>query len=106
MRSELERELRGRMMEATKACKQELRWKPTAAVLMIHEHGAVEAARRMVMQPDGSTGFARCWESNRLDLAFESIILDPRFATLFTDEVLGVASNRLEGARANLPRQT
>jgi hypothetical protein len=105
MTSELERELRGRMIDATILCKRDLGWNPTAAVEMIREQGAAEAARRMVMLPDGSSGFARCWENNRLDLAVESIILDAKFAPLFTADVLNIARNRLEEARSRPPKR-
>ncbi len=106
MTSELERELHELMMEATRVCKRELRWNPTGALGMIEQYGAAEAARRMVMLPDGSSGFARCWEEDRLGLTVESIIGDdPKFAPLFTEEVLSVAGQRLENARRNPPRR-
>jgi len=103
---ELERQLRGRMMDVTRICQKELRWNPTRAVQMINEHGAAEAARIMVLTPNGTDGFARCWEEGRLELSVEHIILEPKFSPLFTEDVLQVARDRLEQARLNPPRRT
>jgi hypothetical protein len=102
---ELERRLHARMMDATRRCQSELNWNPSRAIQMINEYGAAEAARMMVLTADGTDGFARCWENHRLELSVEHIISDdPLFHELFTADVLEVARNRLEQARANPPR--
>jgi hypothetical protein len=100
----LERKLYGRMMDVIQTCQRELRWKPTAAIRMIHKHDPAEAARRMVMTPGGTAGFARCWQAGRLELSFEAVILEEGFRSLFNKEVLTEARNRLERARSRLPR--
>jgi hypothetical protein len=104
--TEVENNLRHRMLAAAQICKKELRWNPSRAVQMINEHGPIEAARLMVLAPNGTDGFARCWEENRLELSVEHIVLELEFAPLFTSEVLDTARNRLEQARTNLPRGT
>ena len=100
----LERKLYGRMNDVIQICQRELRWKPTAAIRMIHKHDPAKAARRLVLTPGGTDGFTRCWQAGRLELSFEAVILGEEFRPLFDEEVLAEARNRLEHARSRLPR--
>ena len=100
---ELERQLWGRMMDVIGICQRELHWKPILAVQMINKHGAAEAARIMVLTPNGTDGYTKCWLEGRLELSFEHIILEPEFSPLFTEDVLQVARDRLEQARLKPP---
>ena len=101
----LEQKLQGRMEDVIQICQRELRWKPTAAIQMIHKLGPAEAARRMVLTEGGTDGFARCWEEGRLDLSVEEIILGEEFRPLFDEAVLAKAQNRLEQARSGPPKR-
>ena len=105
MMNTLERKLYGLMNDVIQICQRELRWKPTAAIRMIHKHDPAEAARRMVLTPGGTAGFARCWEVGRLELSFEAVILGEGFRPLFDEAVLAEAQNRLEQARSGPPRR-
>jgi hypothetical protein len=99
----IERKLYGRMMDVIQTCQRELRWKPTAAIRMIHKHNPVEAAGRMVLTPGGTAGFTRCWKAGRLELSFEAVILEEEVRPLFDEAVLAKAQNRLEQARSSPP---
>jgi hypothetical protein len=101
----IKRKLYGRMKDVIQICQRELRWKPTAAIQMIHKHGPVEAARLIVLTEGRTDGFARCWEAGRLELSIEAIILGEEFQPLFDEEVLAEAQNRLEQARSSPPRR-
>lgn len=75
-------------MDGIKECRQ-LRYNPTAFQVMIHEHGALKAVRRLARPPveQCSDGFTRLWEMKRLDLAVEFLVaFDDQFAPLFTDD--------------------
>lgn len=63
---------------------------------MLAERGAVATARKLLHAPTVSDGFAALWERGRLDLTVEALVIDPRFAGLFTEEELEVARRRLE----------
>lgn len=63
---------------------------------MISELGPVGTARKLLNAPAVSDGFANLWERGRLDLTVESVVLQPRFTPLFTEEELGRARTRLE----------
>jgi len=95
--AELQDELLAELMDGIKECRQ-LGYNPTAFQVMIHEHGALEAVRRLARPPveQCSDGFTRLWEMKRLDLAVEHIVAyRERYAPLFTDAERETARQRL-----------
>ena len=70
----------------------------------VKRHGGVGAARRLLEQGGVSKGLARLASLERLDLAMETLVLDPAYALLFTDEDRAVAARRLEQARSAMAR--
>ena len=76
--------------------KLDLGYNATYYLRMLAEHGAVETARRLILAPQMSDGFAFLWEHGRLDLTVEALALKPEFADLLGDEVLEAARRRLE----------
>jgi hypothetical protein len=77
-------------------CVAELRYNPRYFRVMIGQHGALGATRRLLAAPAVSDGFVKLWENDRLDLTAEALVLEPRFADLFTDEERETAHRRLE----------
>ncbi|MFC3994382.1 DUF262 domain-containing protein [Nocardiopsis sediminis] len=63
---------------------------------MLADLGPLETARKLLNAPAVSDGFASLWERGRLDLTVEALALDPRFASLFTDDERTRARKRLE----------
>ncbi|MEU6408242.1 DUF262 domain-containing protein [Microbispora sp. NPDC046933] len=63
---------------------------------MLAEHGSLATARRLLRSPAVSDGFAALWERGRLDLTVEALVVQPRFAELFTPAETEVARHRLE----------
>ena len=61
---------------------------------MLAEHGGVETARHLL--PQMSDGFTELWRRNRLDLTVEALVLQPRWASLFSENERGMARNRLK----------
>lgn len=68
---------------------------------MIQDHGAVEAARRLVTSGDFQDGFLKLIQLGRVDLTFENILLGEQWNELFDEQVRGVAKWRLETAQSN-----
>ena len=66
----------------------------------VKRHGGVGAARRLLGRPGVSNGLAKLSAMHRLDLAMETLVLDPAYQPLFTDEERAIASKRLEAAQA------
>lgn len=80
---------------AVDRCRDELRYNPRYFRVMISQHGALGATRRLLAAPAVSDGFVTLWERNRLDLTVETLVVDERFADLFTPEEREVAGQRL-----------
>ncbi|RSN51508.1 GmrSD restriction endonuclease domain-containing protein [Actinomadura sp. WAC 06369] len=64
----------------------------------VTEHGAVDAAKRLLSEPEVSAGFAALRDRGRLDLSVEAHVAEPRFAPLFTDAERDRAHHRLTAA--------
>ena len=65
----------------------------TGVLQMIERLGGIATARRLERPP--SYGFARLALLDRIDLAVESLALEPRWDGLFTEEERRIARSRL-----------
>ena len=63
---------------------------------MVGSQGGVETARKLLQSDDVERGSAALWECGRPDLMFEYLILQPKYAELFTDEEKKMARQRLK----------
>jgi hypothetical protein len=70
----------------------------------VKRYGGVAAARRLLERGGVSKGLAKLASLNRLDLTMETLVLDPAYAVLFTDEERGIATRRLDEARNAMAR--
>ena len=70
----------------------------------VKQYGGVGAARRLLERNGVSRGLAKLASLNRLDLAMETLVLDPAYALLFSDEERAIAARRLDEARSALAR--
>lgn len=93
--TELRREFEGAMRGVYDGALGEAGYRATYFLSMLGEHGGLETARRLLAAPRISDGFAALWERNRLDLTVEALVVQPRFAELFTDEEIDTARQRL-----------
>ncbi|SHM94734.1 GmrSD restriction endonuclease domain-containing protein [Cryptosporangium aurantiacum] len=75
--------------------RDETGYSATYLLAMLAEDGGVETAKRLLASATVSTGFTALWQKGRLDLTVEALVLDPRFAGLFTAEELDAARSRL-----------
>jgi 5-methylcytosine-specific restriction protein A len=64
----------------------------------VKQRGGVGAARRLLQRGGVSKGLAKLASLKRLDLAMETLILDPAYQPLFTDAERAVAAQRLDEA--------
>lgn len=93
--AELEREFHRAMTDLYKRSQSEVGYHPTAFIRMVSESGGAETARRLVRSSTPSDGFTVLWEAGRLDLAAEALVVLPRYAVLFDDELIERARRRL-----------
>lgn len=91
--SDLARAFDEAMMQIYLVAKNQAGYNATRFLQMLGEHGGLETARRLL--PHMSDGFTQLWQRSRLDLTVESLILQPRWRDLFTDEERDVARRRL-----------
>ena len=62
---------------------------------MLGDHGPVEAARRLVLDPTPSYGLWRLKELNHLDMSVEMWVLLPWYEPLFSPQVREQAERKL-----------
>jgi hypothetical protein len=65
---------------------------------MLSEQHPVDVAVHFIVSGQFQDGFKRLVRDGREDLTMESLMLQPRFAPLFTNDVLDVATWRLRTA--------
>ena len=79
------------MIEDAKA----IGYNPTYFTRMVHELGAINACKSLVTQSKPSEGLSRLWQEHRLDLTVESIILEPEWIDLFSENERAIARAKL-----------
>lgn len=63
---------------------------------MVQERGGWGAAKHLLSGPEPQSGLVRLWELRRLDISMEALVLEERWAALFSEDELRVARERLE----------
>ncbi len=101
-------ELEARFQAACDAAVEECRaltppYHPTVWISMCRQHGAAEAARRLVVSGDIQTGFDRLVQSGRPELTIEWALLDPTWDPLFSEQHREAARWRLRQAGVTPP---
>jgi hypothetical protein len=86
------------MASICRRAEREIGYRPSYLLRMLNERGAVGSAQQLLQPGPLAHGFTSLWERRRLDLTVESLVLEPRFSCLFSEQELEVARNRLERA--------
>lgn len=92
-RERVEREFVAALRDIYAQC-DALGYQPTGMLQMIDRLGGIGTARRLLELPP-SDGFGRLALLGRLELAVESLVLQPRWAGVFTEDELRTARRRL-----------
>lgn len=69
----------------------------------VRNHGGPEYARQLLRKTGTTPGFERLREEGRLDLTVEAVVLQPKYAGLFTDDERRIAAHRLAQAGYQSP---
>ncbi len=93
--SELEQRFHNAMIQVYEDAKRHCKYNATYFLQMVHERGGVATARYLITTDAPSQGFTRLWECRRLDLTVEAVALNPIYSTLFTQDELRLAKERL-----------
>ena len=94
--TELELQFHRAMISIYESAKDECHYNATRFLGMVSERGGLATARALLATREPSDGFTALWECGRLDLTVETLVLQPRFAALFSEEERNVAKTRLE----------
>ena len=73
----------------------ELGYRPIRFLQMVHEHGGVVAARRLLSAPEAPSGLTELWKRGRLDISMEALVVQERWQPLFSDAERQAARDRL-----------
>lgn len=76
--------------------RREANYSATYFLSLLAEHGVLATAGKLLRAPAVSDGFAALWERGRLDLTVEALVVQPRFAELFSEAEIEIARRRLE----------
>ncbi len=73
----------------------DLDYHPTRFLKMVHEHGGVASAKRLLSGPVAQSGLTTLWELGRLDISMEALVVQERWKPLFSDAERQTARDRL-----------
>ena len=85
MSASLEGEFHRAMLNIFQAA-ADLGYLPTRFRQMVHEHGGVAAAKRLLSGPVVQSELTTLWELGRLDISMETLVVQERWKPLFSDE--------------------
>jgi TIR domain len=83
------------MVDVYQRAKREAGYHATYFIQMVSDRGGLATARHLLHASSVSEGFTALWERRRLDLTVEAVVLQERFASLFSDEERKIARDRL-----------
>lgn len=85
------------MIQVYVRAKKEAKYNATFFLQMVQDRGGVQTAKDLLQtREDVQSGLVKLWELGRLDLSVEYLVLQPEWKSLFTDEELRVARQRLK----------
>jgi len=103
MAKPLEAKFHDEMLNVFKRAKDECGYVATRFLQLVNEVGGLAAAKALLAKDRFAYGLTELWERHRLDISMEAVVLDPRWASLFTEAELAVARGRLEALGFDLP---
>jgi TIR domain len=83
------------MVDVYQRAKREAGYHATYFIQMVSDRGGLATARHLLHASSVSEGFTALWERHRLELTVEAVVLQERFAPLFSDEERKIARARL-----------
>ncbi len=96
MSSQLEQKFHQQMIEIYRRATSECGYRPTRFLQMVNERGGLAAARDLLHASRPAEGLSILWEHNRLDLSVEALICREPWSSLFTEDEIAVAKERLK----------
>lgn len=95
----LDEQFQQEVLEGCKILSKKHGYRPTYFQQMVHEQGAVKAAKSLLASKEPAEGLFSLWEIGKLDMSVEAMALSPVYKELFSDEELRTAKKRLDDLR-------
>ena len=83
------------MLDVYRKAKTEAGYNAGYFLRLVSDVGGLEAAHKLLRAGSVSSGFSALWEKGRLDLSVEAVVLHRTFRSLFSEEELTIARDRL-----------
>lgn len=96
MQEKIQKDFHRAMLGIYESALSDCSYRATRFRQMVLERGGLQAAKDLLRSGGYSEGLTALWECGRLDLSMEALVLKTPWSTLFTDEELTVARQRLQ----------
>ena len=70
--------------------------RPTEFLKMVEKYGYFETSKRLVSQRNNTYGFTKLLFVGRTDLSIESLVVDDKYRSLFSESVVKLCERRLK----------
>ena len=94
--NDLKKSFRQEMCDTYTIAKKEFGYNAARFLQMLNTMDGFDVAKQLIHKGGMSEGMIALWENHRLDLSVEARVLQPEFATLFTEEEKNICHNRLK----------
>jgi hypothetical protein len=91
----LEIEFHKDMIDIYRKAKEECGYIATRFLQLVSNEGGLKTARKLLATAEPSDGFTELWRNHHLDLTMESLVLKPKYRSLFTDREIEIACEQL-----------
>lgn len=96
MTDNLEDQFHGEMIDVYQNLLRDCTQKAAYFLEMVGRQGGVETAKKLLQSNNIERSSTALWKCGRFDLMFEYLVLQPKYADLFTDAEKEMARNRLK----------
>lgn len=96
MNSQLSIEFTNEIINRYKIAIKDLGYTGSRLIYLISTIGGVKAAKKIIKVESLNEGFEKLWESRRLDLTVESVVIKDKYSTLFTKEEINSCVEKLK----------
>lgn len=93
--SGLEIDFHKEMLTIYRRAKDECGYNATRFLQMVANDGGLKTARKLLATNEPSDGFTELWRKHRLDLTVENLVLKSKYESLFLEEEIRIARDRL-----------
>ena len=97
--SDVERQFDAAMYRVWQRAKDECNYNASYFLRMLEEMGAVATAKSLLAKSTLSSGYTELWLLGRLDITVECVVLSKAFRSLFSEQELATARQRLDRLR-------